>query len=275
MHSARLFVFGAVSAAIAIACGGRVDATPSNDGKIPTSPAPPPTFEPPTLNPPVPSSDLASRLGAQVAKSYCAILDKCCRSTGLTPIDFASCVSYTESRVTAHALVYARAQTVSDAEIAACTTAIETRLARCSPTDAKWWGPGDSTLTTSLFVPASVAKPCGVFLDLPARPVSKACGDGTACENGETCAVDECVAATEKGAACAASAGCLDGEDCIGSVCASAPRGQGACTEDAQCALGLVCGGTCIPANRASTPYRERHSPYRVAPETCQIFVKL
>jgi hypothetical protein len=162
---------------------------------------------------------------------------------------------------------------VSDAEIAKCTAAVEARLASCPTSDAMWWGSSD-TLGTSLFVPASVANACGGFLDLPDRP-SKACGDGTPCGDGETCAVDECVSAAERGGACSSPRGCLDGDSCVASVCDAAPRGTGACTDDGECALGMVCQAKCTPAKSASNPYRERHSPYRVSLETCQIFVNL
>ena len=117
--------------------------------------------------------------------AYCATFDKCCQTQGLTPVNVATCLSYTEARV-----------------------------ARCSSTDAKWWGPGDGSITTSLFVPASVAKACGSFLDLPRRAPTRSCGAGSSCGDGTTCAIDECAPAAKKGGACTVPAECLDGVLC-------------------------------------------------------------
>ncbi|MBX3190527.1 MAG: hypothetical protein KF819_26235 [Labilithrix sp.] len=274
MRLSRHWAWPLLLTVIAAACGGKIDASSRSSGGASVTPQPTTTSVPTSVPPSSPSVSIAEQLGASVAKRYCAIFDKCCQAKGMTPIDFASCLQYTEARVRDHAVTYLRAQQVTDAEIERCASAIEARLSRCSTSDAKWWLPGGS-LTTTLFVPTSVASACS-FLDLPKRPLDAECSDLTPCTSG-TCAIDECVPAAAAGEACTGTrpASCLDGDACDGAVCALAPRSPDRCTEDDECALGHVCQGTCTPVKKAPRGHYERHSPYRVSLETCQIFVNL
>lgn len=275
----RRLAVAAVATCIAMAaCGGKIDSTSSSSssGSGRTTPTVPGTSVPPSTgsSPGSPANfgAEAQSIAERIAKSYCSSFSSCCKKIGQPPIDLARCLDVTISLLAPRSqltmqLLHAVPGTV---EIERCVSAIETRTGVCADEDANFGFDADAFAG-----PSSVREACTGVLGPPSKP-TLACAESHTCNDGNVCAIDECVVAGALGESCAAQP-CLDSLTCVGGGChGRVDMPAGALCDDGECRAGLVCfGGTCSPNRLHPAEHTITFSPYRVGGDTCGAYENL
>ncbi|MDB4936701.1 MAG: hypothetical protein JWP87_3673 [Labilithrix sp.] len=275
---ARAGVVALASAALAAACGGKVDGASgtsftTREPPGATTPGRPPSGGRPT-RPPVGPVSTAS-VASQIAEAYCKTFSSCCVGSGQPPIDVARCRELTskdiEKKLDATGL---DAAPVDDVMV--CVESIRARTAACGKDDSKWW----EQTTPALFGPSSIRQACEPLLGAASKPAPTGtpCSVKMECAGGNVCAIDECVGDNPVGKGCLENPRCVDGSTCTGGTCQALPGAavNAPCAASADCRLGLVCAKQqCAAAREHPELYEERHSPYRVGADTCSAFTTL